>query len=155
MGGATTDKKGGPDPQQSESHALSLWIQWTVPSMTFSSIYQQESKLTLELEDFLSSFDWAPIYFQAKMRLLSANLRHFKASGKDGFWVPGDYKGVVMGCTDDIANQLHTVNVKNNNIEVLPHSRHVDAEQVWPLTQFFSFSVFVWRVNQSMRGFLS
>ena len=64
------------------------------------------------------------------MRLLSANVRHFKREGSSAEWVPGDKKGVVMSCSDELTHQLHTVNAKTNNIEVLPHSRHVDAEQI-------------------------
>ena len=117
-------------PSSTENDALSLWIQWTIPQLTFAAVSESgKAKLQLEMEDFLSSFDWTPIYFQMKLRLLTANINHFKTNAKRE-WVPGDNKGIVLSCSDELTHDLHTINIKNNNVEILPHSRHLDAEQV-------------------------
>ena len=68
---------------QTEDSALSLWIQWTIPQIKIAAISEAIGqngkivKLELEMEDYLSSFDWTPVYFQMKMRILSANIHHF------------------------------------------------------------------------------
>ncbi len=52
-----------------ETSALSLWLQWTLPQLTFALLVSQSknfSKLLLEMEDCQSSFDWTPLYFQTK-----------------------------------------------------------------------------------------
>ena len=71
---------------KSEDSALSLWIQWTIPQIKVAAISEAIGqngnvvKLELEMEDYLSSFDWTPVYFQMKMRILSANIHHFVKS---------------------------------------------------------------------------
>ena len=47
--------------------ALSLWLQWTLPQLTLALLAADStSKLLLEMEDWQSSFDWTPLYFQTK-----------------------------------------------------------------------------------------
>ena len=71
---------------QPDDSALSLWIQWTIPQIKIAAISEAIGqngnvvKLELEMEDYLSSFDWTPVYFQMKMRILSANIHHFVKS---------------------------------------------------------------------------
>ena len=36
-----------------------------------------------------------------------------------------------MSCNDDLSHDLHTVNVNNNNIEILPHTKHFEANQTF------------------------
>ena len=76
--------KGKIDDTSNDS--LSLWLQWTIPQITIAAIseaigqYGNVVKLELDMEDFLSSFDWTPVYFQMKMRILNSNICHFVKS---------------------------------------------------------------------------
>jgi hypothetical protein len=56
---------------------LSLWLQWTLPQVTAALIAPSQSaasKLLLEMEDCQSSFDWTPLYFQAKYAVIDENI---------------------------------------------------------------------------------
>ena len=72
--------------EDSCNDALSLWIQWTIPQIKIAAISEAIGqngnvvKLELDMEDYLSSFDWTPVYFQMKMRILTANIHHFVKS---------------------------------------------------------------------------
>ena len=70
----------------SRNDSLSLWVQWTIPQITVSAISEAIGhngnvvKLELDMEDYLTSFDWTPVYFQMKMRILTSNIHHFVKS---------------------------------------------------------------------------
>ena len=72
--------------EDSCNDALSLWIQWTIPQIKIAAISEAIGqngnvvKLELDMEDYLSSFDWTPVYFQMKMRILTSNIHHFVKS---------------------------------------------------------------------------
>ena len=74
--------KGG----ESRKEALSLWIQWTIPQIKIAAISEAVGqngnvvKLELDMEDYLSSFDWTPVYFQMKLRIMTSNVHHFVRS---------------------------------------------------------------------------
>ena len=74
--------KGG----EARKEALSLWIQWTIPQIKIAAISEAVGqngnvvKLELDMEDYLSSFDWTPVYFQMKLRIMTSNVHHFVRS---------------------------------------------------------------------------
>ena len=89
------------------TNALSLWLQWTIPQIKVSAISEAVGprhqmgnvvKLELDMEDHLSSFDWTPVYFQMKMRIMNANVHHFvKPSSRPGYLGLKNYSGLLAG----------------------------------------------------------
>ena len=120
---------------------LSLWIQWTVQSITFSVVTRKDStnellKIQLDMEDCQSSFDWAPVYFKMQSRVLSANIGCSLKGPRDNEWRTSNNRGIVLSCTDDISHELHFVNPQSSNdIEMLPHSRRIESD-----TSVFNFT---------------
>lgn len=85
----TKNQRSSSNKVQSEDYcndALSLWVQWTLPQIRMAAISEAIGqngnvvKLELDMEDYLSSFDWTPVYFQMKMRILTSNIHHFVKS---------------------------------------------------------------------------
>ena len=64
------------------------------------------------LEDYQSSFDWNPVYFQSKLRILTASIKHH-VSNKNKEWVDGQNQGVILSFGNDITSDLETVNFRN------------------------------------------
>ena len=137
---ATSQNTGCVEPRDLSTDmdsAISLWIQWTVPLISCALITRhgdQNIKIKMDMEDCQSSFDWTPIYFKMKSRVLAANIRS-KVRKKDAEWEDSANKGIVLSCTDELSHEIHFVNAKNNNIEMLPHSRLFDSD-----TSVFNFT---------------
>ena len=129
--------KSGESGETETGSTVSLWIQWTVPLISCALITKngsEEIKIKMDMEDCQSSFDWTPIYFKMKSRVLAANIR-CKVRKKEADWEDSANKGIVLSCSDDLSHEIHFVNAKNNNIEMLPHSRLLDSD-----TSVFNFT---------------
>ena len=118
----------GVDPPVGDT--LSLWFQWTVPAVTVALLTRdgdRRLKLQFDAEECQSSFDWTPIYFKLKFRVLSTNLKCSSKSG-DSDWVDSANMGVVVSCTEDLSHDIMFVNPVTNNVEILPHTRHFEGD---------------------------
>ncbi len=98
---------------------VSVWVQWTLPSASLSLLTSGKQKLQFSLEDYQSSFDWNPVYFQAKLRVLSATIRHLVVSGQD--WSNGPNHGIILTFGRGISGDLETVH--GNRVELLSTER--------------------------------
>lgn len=98
---------------------ISLWVQWTLPQASLVLLTNGKQRLVFSVEDYQSSFDWSPIYFQAKLRVLSASIKHQIENNKE--WVEGPNKGLVMTFANDITADLETV--QGNRVELLSTER--------------------------------
>ncbi len=117
------------------SSGLSFWVQWTVPQMVATLITSSGQKLQAVVEDYQSSFDWTPVYFQMKFRVLSASVRHFIMSPGGGGdknsvkWIRGKHTGTILTFGDEVTHDLVVVNAKSNALEPLSHSRHYEKDK--------------------------
>ena len=114
------------DASKSNNTGLSLWVQWTLPLANVCLLAGNgKQRLTLTIEDYQSSFDWSPIYFQAKVKVLSAGIKH-QVKTTSPRWDQGPNQGLVLtfDC-DEITNELETVNVKGNCLELLSEERNL------------------------------
>lgn len=118
----------GADPP--EGNSFSFWLQWTVPAISMALVTkdrERQLKLRLDMEECQSSFDWTPIYFKLKFRMLSANVRCFVLNSSAD-WAESANMGIVVSCGDDISNDIMFVNAATNNVEILPHTRHFEGD---------------------------
>ena len=109
---------------------LSLWFQWTVPAVTVALVTRdgdRRLKLQFDAEECQSSFDWTPIYFKLKFRVLTVNLKCFSKTG-DSEWADSANMGVVVSCGEDLSHDIMFVNPATNNVEILPHTRHFEGD---------------------------
>ena len=67
-----------PDPEDSDSLKLSLWLQWTLQKFCFS-LYGDAPpmKLSCEVEDLTSSVDFQDVYSKVMCKVGSLNVNHF------------------------------------------------------------------------------
>ena len=103
-------------------------MQWTLPLANVSLLAGNnglKQRLTLTIEDYQSSFDWSPIYFQAKVKVLSAGIKHQVKSSSKRCWDQGPNQGLVLtfDC-DEITNELETVK-GGNWLELLSEERNL------------------------------
>ena len=95
---------------------LSVWVQWTLPQASLSLLTAatgggSKQRLQFMVEDYQSSFDWNPVYFQSKLRILSASIKHHVAN-KNKEWTDGHNQGVILSFGNDITSDLETVRSK-------------------------------------------
>ena len=90
---------------------VTAWVQWTVARVS-ASIYandkHSERKLTAELEDLAVSVDLHQVYSKFKCQVDRLSVLHF--TKKDGVWVAGEHKGVVMTDGDQITRNMQIMN---------------------------------------------
>ena len=91
---------------------LSVWVQWTLPQASLSLLTAAaggtKQRLQFTVEDYQSSFDWNPVYFQSKLRILTAGIKHHIAN-KNEEWTEGPNQGVILSFGSDITSDLETV----------------------------------------------
>ena len=95
---------------------LSVWVQWTLPAASLSLFTAAgggtKQRLQFTVEDYQSSFDWNPVYFQSKLRILSASIKHH-VMNKSKEWTEGPNQGLILSFGSDITSDLETVSYLN------------------------------------------
>ena len=93
---------------------LSVWVQWTLPQASLSLLTAAaggtKQRLQFTVEDYQSSFDWNPVYFQSKLRILTAGIKHHIAN-KNEEWTEGPNQGVILSFGSEITSDLETVSL--------------------------------------------
>ena len=107
--------------------SLSIWVQWTLPQANLSLITNRLEKLQMIVEDYQSSFDWCPVYFQTKVRVFNANIKHFLMKDKE--WKPGANNGVILTFGNQITNDIVVVNAENNVLELLSSEKPFEVDK--------------------------
>lgn len=105
---AGTDADASPDPGGVK---MTAWIQSTLAKLVLSlyvddkrdSNEGSEYKLSIDLEDIMTSLDLQHIYSKLKCKVASANVLHFRRSSASEQWKPGIFLGLVMRGQDDIS----------------------------------------------------
>ncbi|KAK3912926.1 Vacuolar protein sorting-associated protein 13B [Frankliniella fusca] len=100
-----------PFPIQEDDVKLSIWLQWTLARLSMSFYLQGEksqpeqkrSKLSLEVEDLMTSLDLQQIYSKLKLKVAGANVHHYIRSSDDKMWQASPYNGLVMCGYEEIA----------------------------------------------------
>ncbi|XP_047111784.1 vacuolar protein sorting-associated protein 13B [Schistocerca piceifrons] len=104
------DADGGTSPDPG-GVKMTAWIQSTLAKLVLSlyvddktdSNEGNEYKLSIDLEDIMTSLDLQHIYSKLKCKVASANVLHFKRSSASEQWKPGIFLGLVMRGQDDIS----------------------------------------------------
>ena len=105
----------------------SVWVQWTLPSASFSLITNNMEKLQVIVEDYQSSFDWCPVYFQAKVRIFNAHLKYFQMINDE--WKPGVNDGAIVTFGNEITNDILVVNAENGSLELLSNEKPFEVDK--------------------------
>jgi vacuolar protein sorting-associated protein 13B len=126
LSGLKSGLKGG---DLMNSGLLSIWVQWTLPQSSLSLVTATGQKLHMSIEDCQSSFDWSPVYFQAKGRVLGASIKHYVKAGNAREWTLGCHNGVILTFGNEITHDLEIINAKTNAVESLSHSKHHESDK--------------------------
>ncbi|GLH10327.1 Vacuolar protein sorting-associated protein 13 [Gryllus bimaculatus] len=141
VGTEDSSEKGVPISFGTETVKVTAWMQCTLArlSVTLYAIkvnshpLQTDLKLTLDMEDIMTSFDIQQIYVKAKLKVASANVRHFKRCrhpdqnvGEPSLWVPGPYLGLVMQAHEESSESAPTPPPHASTLHHLPHHRDSD-----------------------------
>ena len=97
--------------------SLSIWVQWSCGAVNLNLVTNKMEKLQIIIEDYQSSFDWCPVYFQTKVRVFNANVKHFQMKDKE--WKPGANNGVILTFGNQITNDIVVINAQTSSLELL------------------------------------
>ncbi|XP_014293923.1 intermembrane lipid transfer protein VPS13B [Halyomorpha halys] len=95
------DKKGG--------IKFSCWLQWTLTKLTISLYAKplptstESMKLSLELEDIISSIDIDLVHEKLKMKIGSSTIKHYVSDPNNG-WRVGCFGGIMMRAHESSGN---------------------------------------------------
>ncbi|CAH1404327.1 unnamed protein product [Nezara viridula] len=98
---AEDDKKGG--------IKFSCWLQWTLTKLTISLYAKplqtstESLKLSLELEDIISSIDIDLVHEKLKMKIGSSTIKHYVSDPNSG-WRVGCFGGIMMRAHESSGN---------------------------------------------------
>lgn len=99
---AEDDKKGG--------IKFSCWLQWTLTKLTISLYAKplqtstESLKLSLELEDIISSIDIDLVHEKLKMKIGSSTIKHYVRSDPKNGWKVGCFGGIMMRAHESSGN---------------------------------------------------
>ena len=101
---------------------LSVWVQWTLPQAALTlTTSGHRQRLVFTLEDYQSSFDWNPTFFQSKLRILTASIKHQIEKNQE--WKEGPNQSLILTFGTEITSDLETVH--GNRVELLSTERQV------------------------------
>ena len=112
---------------KTESSSLSIWVQWTICGQANLSLITNNLKLQMIVEDYQSSFDWSPVYFQTKVKINNVGIKHFLMKDKE--WKPGANNGVILTFGNQITNDIVVVNAENNVLELLSSEKPFEVDK--------------------------
>ncbi|XP_071444845.1 intermembrane lipid transfer protein VPS13B-like [Hetaerina americana] len=144
----------------SEPIKLAALVQWTLARIAISVYASAQSsrkskergessraitrKLSLVLEDLMTSVDMKEVYLKVESKVASARIAHYQRSDLSAEWKPGPYLGLVMHCNEDspsskVVGGSGSVGGESNESSML---KDRDATKLHPLKSSRPFPLF-------------
>ncbi|PNF43763.1 hypothetical protein B7P43_G13702, partial [Cryptotermes secundus] len=107
--------------EHSDAVKITVWMQSTLARLTISlyavnsSVPRDDLKLTIDMEDIMTSLDLQPVYLKVKCKVAYVRILHYIRKLKSTSWVLGPYVGLVMRRQEDLASSP-------------PHAVHRDVD---------------------------
>ncbi|KDR22947.1 Vacuolar protein sorting-associated protein 13B [Zootermopsis nevadensis] len=98
------------DSNEQHTVKITVWMQSTLARLRISlyalndSAPKDELKLTVDMEDIMTSLDLQPVYLKVKCKVAYANILHYIRKPKSTSWRLGPYAGLVMRRQENLAS---------------------------------------------------